>query len=157
MTPDYFHGYALNAIDAKSRLSIPANFRDVILARSDTRAVVLAISEHSPCLVGYDSRRSAKLQADLETRFAGDYSPARDAQARLAFGASEHLGMEETGRIILSPTLKDMGELDRYAFFLGAGDYFEIWNPQLLLDSAGLDPRLARIVRGQLDGKTAAL
>ncbi len=157
MTPDYFHGYALNAIDAKSRLSIPANFRDVILARSDTRAVVLAISEYSPCLVGYDSRRSAKLQADLETRFAGDYSPARDAQARLAFGASEHLGMEETGRIILSPTLKDMGELERYAFFLGAGDYFEIWNPQLLLESAGLDPRLARIVRGQLDGKTAAL
>lgn len=157
MTPDYFHGYALNAIDAKSRLSIPANFRDVILARSDTRAVVLAISEYSPCLVGYDSRRSAKLQADLETRFAGDYSPARDAQARLAFGASEHLGMEETGRIILSPTLRDMGELERYAFFLGAGDYFEIWNPQLLLESAGLDPRLARIVRGQLDGKTAAL
>ena len=156
MTAEYFHGYALNAIDAKNRLSIPANFRDVILSRSENRAVVLAISEHSPCLIGYDSRRSAKLQADLEARFAGDYSAARDAQARLAFGASEHLGMEDTGRIILSPTLKDMGELDRHAFFLGAGDYFEIWNPQLFLETAGLDPRLARIVRRQLDGKGGA-
>lgn len=157
MTAEFFHGYALNAIDAKNRLSVPAAFRDVILARSEARAVVLAISEHSPCLIGYDSRRSAKLQADLETRFAGDWTPTRDAQARLAFGASEHVGMEDTGRIILSPTLKDMGELDRHAFFLGAGDYFEIWNPRLLLEVPGLDARVARIVRRQLDDKGVAL
>lgn len=157
MTSDFFHGYALNAIDGKNRLSIPAAFRDVILARSETRAVVLGVSEHAPCLIGYDSRRSAKLQADLEARFAGDWTPARDAQARLAFGASEHLGMEDTGRIILSPTLKDMGDLDRHAFFLGAGDYFEIWSPKLLLAQPGLDPRLARIVGRQLADKGVAL
>ena len=157
MTAEYFHGYALNAIDGKNRLSIPAAFRDVIVARSDTRAVVIAVGEHAPCLIGYDSRRSAKLQADLETRFAGDWSAARDNQARLAFGASEHLGMEDTGRIILSPTLKDMGELDRHAFFLGAGDYFEIWSPKLLLEQPGLDPRLVRIVQRQLADKGVAL
>jgi len=157
VTTELFHGYALNAVDAKNRVSVPAAFRDVILSRSDTRAVVIAISEHSPCLIGYDSRRSAKLQADIETRFAGDWSPARDAQARLAFGASEHVGMEDTGRIILSPTLKDMGEIDRHAFFLGAGEYFEIWNPKLLLDSPGLDARMARIIRRQLDDKGVAL
>ena len=157
MTAEFFHGYALNAIDGKNRLSIPAAFRDVVLARSDNRSVVLAVSEHAPCLIGYDSRRAARLQADLETRFAGDYGPARDAQARLAFGASEHLGMEDTGRIILSPTLKEMGELDRHAFFLGAGDYFEVWNPRLLLEVPGLDARLGRIVQRQLADKGVAL
>ena len=153
MTAAYFQGFALNAIDAKNRLSIPAAFRDVILARSETRAVVIGLSEHAPCLVGYDANRSARLQAELESRFAGDWGPARDAQARLAFGASEQIGMEETGRIVLSPTLKDMGEFDRHAFFLGAGDYFEIWNPRLLLEVPGLDGRVARIVRRQLDDK----
>jgi len=153
VTAAFFHGYALNAIDAKNRLSIPAPFRDVILGRCDTRAVIIALSEHSPCLIGYDANRAAKLQTELETRFAGDWGPARDAQARLAFGASEHVGMEDTGRIILSPTLKDLGEFERHAFFIGAGDYFEIWNPRLLLDTPGLDARVARIVRRQLDDK----
>ena len=153
MTANFFHGYALNAVDAKNRLSIPASYREVIAARSEVSAVVIAPSERAPCLIGYDKNHSTRLQSQLEARFADDWSEARDDFARLAFGTSELLPYDATGRIILSPALKELGELDRLAFFIAAGDYFEIWNPELLLEHKGTDPRLARIVRRQIEAR----
>lgn len=154
VTATFFHGYALNAVDAKNRVSIPAGYRDVIAQRADDAAVVVAPSERAPCLIGYDTNHSARLQGQLETRFADDWSEARDDSARLAFGTSEKLPYDATGRIILSPTLKELGDIDRLAFFIAAGDYFEIWNPDVLLETKGSDARLARIVRRQLEARS---
>lgn len=153
MTTDFFHGYALNAVDAKNRVSIPSAYRDTIARRSNEAIVILAPSERAPCLVGYDSSRSARLQDQLEARFSGDWSEARDDFARLSFGTTERLPYDATGRVILSPTLKELGEIDGLAFFIAAGDYFEIWNPEVLLAAKGTDPRLARIVRRQLEAR----
>ena len=38
MPRDLFHGYAMNAVDAKNRLAIPAAYRDVSQRRSQTRS-----------------------------------------------------------------------------------------------------------------------
>ena len=156
MTDESFLGYSLNAVDAKSRLSIPASYRDVILARSEARSVVIGLAERAPCLVGYDRRRPVKLQSELEARFAGDFSEARDNHARAAFGSSELVPIDDTGRIVLSPMMKELGEIERFALFWGAGEYFEIWNPKLFLDMPGLDPRIARMVARQLEAKGEA-
>ena len=151
MASDYFHGYALNGVDAKNRLSIPSAFRDVIRARSASQAFLLAPHETAPCLVGYDQSHSARLHDMVEKRFSGQYGMERDDFVRRLFGSTESLNFDDSGRMILSVTLKELGEIDRVAFFIGAGDYFEIWNPQLLLELKGSDPRLARIVRKQLE------
>lgn len=143
----FFHGYALNAVDAKHRLSIPASYRETIEARSHTRAVVLAPHESAPCLIGYDPAHSALLQAQIEQRFAGDFGDARDAAARLAFGATELLPYDDNGRVVLSPMLKELGGLDRLGFFLALGTHFELWNPEALLAAPALDSRIDRIVR----------
>lgn len=153
MTDESFLGYALNAVDAKNRLSIPSSFRDVILARSDARSVVVSLAERADCLVGYDRRRPAKLQSEIETRFAGDFSEARDNQLRAAFGSTELMPIDDTGRIVLSATMKELGDIDRLALFWGMGEYFEIWNPAAFLEVPGLDPRIARMVRRQLDAR----
>ncbi len=149
----FFHGYAMNAVDAKNRLSIPAAYRDTIEARSHQRAVVLAPHESAPCLIGYDAAHSATLQGQIEARFAGDFGAARDQAARMAFGATEMLPYDDNGRIVLSPMLKDLGEIDRLVFFLALGSHFEVWNPDILLQQPGIDPRLERIVRKLADAK----
>lgn len=153
MNREAFHGYGLNAVDAKNRLSVPSAYREVIEARSSSRAVVVAPHERDRCLVGYDRARSARLQELIERRFGDDFGPERDDFARLSFGTSEVLPYDDNGRVILSPTLKELGEIERLAFFLAAGDYFEIWNPHVLLEAKGHDQRLARIVRKQLEGR----
>jgi MraZ protein len=153
VTRDFFHGYAMNAVDSKNRLSIPAAYREVVERRSEARAVVLAPHERAPCLIGYDRRHSVRLQDQLEQRFAGQFGDERDDYARLAFGMSELIPYDDNGRIIISPMLKEFGEIDRLAFFLAAGDYFEVWNPHVLLETKGSDPRLARLVRRQLEAR----
>ena len=151
-----FLGNALNGIDAKNRVSVPSSFRDVIAARSEARAVVLGPAERADCLVGYDQGYPAKARVELETRFAGDYSDARDDLFRNTFGSAEKFAIDDTGRVILSTAIKEAGEIDRLALFWGVGDYFEIWNPHRFIARPGLDPRVVRMVRRLLDARGEA-
>jgi MraZ protein len=156
VTNDLFHGYALNAVDAKNRLSVPASYRDIIEQRGGGRALIVSPHERAPCLIAYDKGRSARLQSQLESRFDNQYDDARDSFARLSFGASEQIPYDDNGRIIVSAMMRDFGEIDRFAFFLATGDFFEIWNPQTLIDHPATDPRVARLVARQLEAKGAA-
>lgn len=153
MAHDQFIGYALNAVDAKSRLSVPATFRDTIHARTAEKWLILGPHEREPCLVGYDIARPARLQATIDRRFGDDFGPERDDFARAAFGAAEKLPLDDNGRIILTPTLRDLGEIDGLACFIAAGDYFEVWNPARFLETKGDTSPLGRIVRRQLDAR----
>jgi MraZ protein len=65
---DFFQGSALNAVDAKGRLSVPAFVRGVIERRSDSRAVVVGAHEISPCLTAYGRNYARNLWTDLERR-----------------------------------------------------------------------------------------
>lgn len=156
MTDDTFLGNALNAVDAKNRVSVPAAFRDVLALRSDAKSLIIAPAERADCLVGYDRAYPAKALAQLESRFAGDFSDARDDHFRAAFGSSESVPIDDNGRIILSPNMKDIGEIDKLALFWGMADRFEIWNPHRFVERPGLDPRLVRIVHLQLKARGLA-
>lgn len=151
-----FLGSALNGIDAKNRVSIPSGFRETVQARAGSRAVLLAPAERAPCLIGYDRTYSDARAEQSARRFGDDSLDDQDDFNRLAFAAVEQLAIDDNGRIILSDTLKELGEFDRHALFLGAGDYFEIWNPRTYLARPKLDPRMERIVRRLLDAKGAA-
>ncbi len=151
----WFAGTYLNGVDAKHRLSVPASIRETIEARSQAKAVVLAPAEHADCLVGYDLTHFERLQERLAREFDGDFGPGRSARARLLFGSAEVLRYDDTGRVALGPVLRDLGGLKERALFVGAGDYFELWEPQALLDTEGLDPRIARMVRALVAGKAA--
>src|SRR3546814_7485067 len=94
------------------------------------------------------------LYEKLDRRFVDDFGPERDDAARRQFGATEQLGYDDNGRIVLSPMIKELGELDRLAFFIAAGHTFEIWNPNVLLEVKGAsDPRLALIGREKTEAK----
>src|SRR5690348_11243428 len=61
-----FQGSALNAVDAKGRVSIPAFLRSVVERRGDARTIVLAKHEAFPCLSAYDPAYAALKHAKLE-------------------------------------------------------------------------------------------
>lgn len=152
-----YAGSYVNGLDAKHRLSVPAAVREVIEARSGTRALVLAPAEHRPCLRGYDVTYLEQVQSGLDQRFDNDWTAARGDAARALFGMAETLKIDDNGRIILSPILRDLGELtDNDALIVGSGDYFELWNPTLFLAQEGLDARHARMVKALLAQRQAA-
>ncbi len=157
VTRDFFHGYAMNAVDAKNRLSVPAAYRDVIERRTQSRTVVLAPHPRGlPCLVGYDIGRTARLQEQIDQKYGADYGEARENEARALFGLSEDVNYDENGRFILSGDLRDWAEIEKHVFFIAVGDYFEVWNPTILLRERGSDPLIARLVKRQLEAKGAA-
>lgn len=156
VTDSLFLGYALNAVDAKNRLSVPASFREVVTARSESKSIVVALAERANCLVGYDAGRPATVKAEIEERFAGDFSETRDNKMRTLLGTSEEVAFDDNGRIVMSSNMRDFGEIEKLVLFWGMGDFFEIWNPHLFLETPGLDPRIAKMVRKQLAARGEA-
>jgi MraZ protein len=134
---------------------VPAPLRETIETRSQTRELVLGPDEHAPCLIGYDISYFARLEARLDEEFAADFGPGRSQKARAIFGATEQLRYDDTGRIILSPLLRDMAEIGSDVLFMGLGHHFELWAPEAFLAQPGQDPRLVKLVKALLAGRSA--
>jgi transcriptional regulator MraZ len=151
-----FQGSALNAVDAKGRVSIPAFLRSVIERRGDARTIVLAKHESFSCLSAYDPAYAALKRAKLE-RLLEKEETSPDAQLEyqqrnlMAFAATEEVPYDSSGRILFPPMMRRKGEIGDVALFLGAGETFQIWNPELLLKDPRIPDDLKDIARFRLD------
>ncbi len=155
-----FNGSALSAVDAKGRLSVPAFVRGVIERRSDAKAVVIGVHESAACLNAYDRGYARYLYNENERRrlaeeAAGGDLAAHHARARRTFGVTEDVPYDSSGRIILPPLMRRKGQIEDLALFVGIGGTFEIWNPQLALNSG--DEELRDLAAFRLEEKGLAL
>lgn len=153
MSDEFFHGYALNAVDLKNRLSIPAEFRDTIMARSGTKDVYIGPANQIDCLIAYDKSHAAKLQARLDARELDENTLEGALSATFAFGSATALKIDEAGRIVITAGLKDLGDISGHVWFVAGGNWFQMWNPWRYLEQPGLDPRMARILRREMAAK----
>jgi MraZ protein len=151
-----FQGSALNAVDGKGRVSVPAFLRSVVERRGDARTIVLAKHESFPCLSAYDPAYAALKHAKLERLFEkqeGDSEAALEYQQRnlMAFAATEEVPYDSSGRILLPPMMRRKGQVEDLALFLGAGETFQIWNPQLFLAEPRVPEDMKDIARFRLE------
>jgi len=138
-----YSGPAISAIDDKGRLAVPANLRNSIPsedgepAAKGGRTLCITRHERSDCLIAFGPDRLRKMQDDIEREeeiaLARGEDYDRDAANRRKFGLVETVTLDGSGRFVVPPFLRQVGKLDRQVFFHGAGEYFEIWNPDLLL------------------------
>jgi MraZ protein len=157
---DFFQGSALNAVDAKGRLSVPAFVRSVIERRSDAKAIVVGAHEVSPCLVAYGRSFARNLYAEIERRRLAEEGRGGTledhyARARRTFGMTEDVPYDPSGRIVLPPMMRRKGGIDELALFVGVGDRVEIWNPRAALDQGDRD--LREIAAWRLEEKGISL
>lgn len=156
MARETYSGFAVNAVDAKSRLSIPADHRAVIEKKSDERVVYLAPHARGlPCLIAYDSAYLARLQAKLDARFGIEDSDARDDETRRTLGLATPHNYDDAGRIMLSADWREWGGIDRLVAFVGMGDYFEVWNPDTLREFKKDDALIVRAVTRAIEARAA--
>jgi MraZ protein len=130
-----FRGSALSAIDAKGRLSVPPFIRQKITLRADDSTLVLRKHPKFQCLEGYDTNYSEGILGEAKAeRLSGDKDPlAQLAQNAETFGNSIDLVYDPTGRIILPGRLKKRSGIEDLALFIGLGETFTIWSPQVAL------------------------
>jgi MraZ protein len=151
-----FQGSALNSVDAKGRVSVPAFLRSVIERRGDARTITLAKHESFPALSAYDPAYAALKHSKLE-RLLEKEETNPDAQLDyeqrnlMAFAATEEVPYDSSGRIVLPPMMRRKGGIDDLALFLGTGETFQIWNPKLDLDEPRVPDDMKDIARFRLE------
>jgi MraZ protein len=153
---DFFQGSALNAVDAKGRLSVPAFVRGVIERRSDGRFIVVGAHDVSPCLTAYGRQYARNIYAELERRRLAEEAKGgaiddHYERARRLFGMTEDVPYDPSGRIVLPQMMRRKGKIEDLALFVGIGGVVEIWNPRLALEVGG--PDLKEIAAWRLEEK----
>ena len=157
-----FQGSALNAVDAKGRVSVPAFLRQVIERRGDARTIVLAKHDTFMALSAYDPAYAALKHAKLErlaekteTDPAAELDYAR--RTMMAFGATEEVPYDSSGRVLLPPMMRAKGGIEELALFIGVGETFQIWNPKLFLADPNIPDDMKDIARFRLDERGVSL
>ena len=151
-----FQGSALNAVDAKGRVSVPAFLRAVIERRGDARTIVLAkhdaftaLSAYDPAYAAYRHAKLERLLEKQETDPAAELDYAR--RTMMAFGATEEVPYDSSGRILLPSMMRRKGEIVDLALFIGVGETFQIWNPERFLADKNIPDDMKDIARFRLE------
>lgn len=142
MESEIFQGNALNAVDAKSRLSVPAFIRSVLDRTSDARAVYIGTHGRMPCLTLYGAHYADYLVGELDRlRLRGEDKGADpdllEDQERGLWGMSERVNYDAGGRIVLNQMLREEARIEDLALFVGRGRFVEMWNPAVAAEFGG--------------------
>jgi MraZ protein len=137
-----FHGAAVITLDAKGRIAIPTRHREPLLNGAKT----LVLTAHPEgCALIYPMSAWEPVRERVQA------FPSFDPQAswwkRLLLGLEEHVVPDGSGRILLSPALRQHAKLEREAMLVGQGRYFELWDSAVwstklshALSSTGMPP-----------------
>ncbi len=116
-----------NKVDAKGRVSVPASFRS-ILTRDGFDGVFCYPSLDSQTLDAGGSSLIDEIHALLEG--LDPYSDERDELSLALFGESEILKIDQDGRVVLPPRLREHAGITDSAVFVGVGHKFQLWSPE---------------------------
>lgn len=116
-----------NKLDAKGRVSIPAPYRQILIAQgTEGLHCTGALDE-----IAVDCFGKAMIAAQ-EALYAGrdafldrDY----DALAQMLHGEAHVLGWDEEGRVRLPDQLIEFAKLEERVLFVGLGRKFQMWDP----------------------------
>jgi MraZ protein len=122
-----FLGQYQHNIDSKGRLTIPARFRELLVAEGayvtqgfDNNLMVLTV----PTFTQIYQRVNRMSMTDPMARLL----------KRLIFSTADRVDVDKVGRILIPQFLRDAVELDGEAVIVGVGDYFEIWSTNIWQD-----------------------
>ena len=130
-----FRGEGLHKVDAKGRVSIPASFRRVLEASDPEwkageapQIVIVYGPARQRYLECYTMEAIDEVDAKIDALPRG--SMQRKMLQRLFHGQSFPTTVDETGRLVLPAKLRNKIGLEGEAFFIAAGDTFQIWKPE---------------------------
>ena len=130
-----FRGTSTHKVDAKGRVSIPADFRRV-LDREDPdrdpgtnpRVVILHGDTRNPWMDCYSVDAMERMEDAMDEMDEGD--PARLALEEYFCAFADTLTIDDSGRLILSRDMRDRFGIEGEATFQARGRRFRIFSPE---------------------------
>jgi len=123
-----FVGTHQGRLDAKGRISIPAEFRTVLKNGDGVVRLILRPSHNHTCIEGWPPAMFEALSAPLQ-KF-DMFSPEQDDLAAVLFATAHPVEADKEGRIVLPEMLKEHAGLTDAVTFRGLGRTFQIWEPK---------------------------
>ena len=120
-----FRGQFSHSVDAKGRVSLPARFRDVLVAEGGDTRFVLTPAVFDPCLHLYPMKAWEEFERKVSEL------PSLDATAirfrRLYVSAAVECELDGSGRVLVPEHLRQRIQLEKDALWAGMGRTLELW------------------------------
>ena len=120
-----FRGVNNVNIDAKGRIAIPSRYRDHLLHHCRAEMVV-TIDTEERCLLIYPQPDWDDIQRKIEA--LPSFNVAARRVQRLLIGHATDVQMDNSGRILITPPLREYAQLEKKGVLLGQGKKLELWD-----------------------------
>lgn len=121
-----FRGRYEHTIDAKGRTSLPARYRDALAALGERRIVLTSALD--PCLQAYTLLEWTAFEERLAK--LPQFDRAVQKVKRIYVSGAVECEVDDSGRILVPPTLRDYAKLSKDVLWAGSGKYAELWDKQ---------------------------
>lgn len=143
---DRFLSSAVNRIDAKGRVSVPAHFRSVVQKRGYTELYALRCLDVAAMDVGgldlLDRYEQRIAQAD-------PFLQTSDDMSFFCHGDGTFLKLDQDGRITVTDFMREHTGISGEVAFVGRGSFFQMWEPgRLATYGAQARARLLQLRQG---------
>lgn len=119
-----FRGVNAINIDAKGRMVMPTRYRERL--QEEKNQIVMTIDTEERCLLLYPLSAWEIIESKLAQL------PSFNAQSRriqrLLIGHATEADLDNNGRILLPPLLREYAGLTKQAVLIGQGKKFELWD-----------------------------
>ena len=142
-----FLSNAVNRIDAKGRVSVPAHFRTVVQQRGYSELYAIRQLDVPALDVGgLDLLDRYEERMKLEDPFL----QTADDMSFFVHGDGAFLKLDQDGRITVTDFIREHTGISSEVAFVGRGNFFQIWEPgKLGAYGAEVRARLSRLRRGE--------
>lgn len=121
-----FRGVTQLSLDAKGRLAIPARYRGGLMSFCEGRLIVTV--DPSKCLLIYPQPAWEPIEQKLNN--LSSFNPKIRSLQRLLVGNASDVEIDTTGRILVSPPLRQFAGLSKDVVLVGQGAKFELWDEE---------------------------
>ena len=116
-----FQGASSLSLDAKGRLAVPTRHRDALTEQAGGQ---LTITKHPDgCLMVFPRPEWEKFRERI-----AQLPMSAQWWKRIFLGNAMDVEMDGTGRVLVSPELREAAGLTKEAVLLGMGSHFELWD-----------------------------
>lgn len=122
-----FRGINAITIDNKGRVNMPTRYRDDLI-KSGSQRLVVTIDTESPCLLLYPLLEWEVIEQKIQA--LPSFNKAARRIQRLLIGHATEVDMDNSGRLLLPPLLRDYAKLEKHLILVGQAKKFELWDEQ---------------------------
>jgi MraZ protein len=132
-----FQGASSLSLDAKGRLSVPARHRDVLSVTANGQ---LTLTKHPHgCLMMFPRPEWEQFRQKI-----AELPMSAQWWKRIFLGNAMDVELDGTGRILVSPELREAAGISKDIMLLGMGNHFELW------DKATYEAQEAKAMQGEM-------